>query len=136
MCVVAGFSFSALSTSGPLILGIIMSSKTISGSCSLAIRNASSPSAAVLTKNPALDKTLSVMTRRNLLSSTSSTFDFETPTRNSLLNFKNGTQFTPILPVRDITHKSQNRCSLQPTGTARLAEMPECRSVKDGMAFN
>jgi hypothetical protein len=59
-----------------------MSSRMMSGSLSfslsLAICKASSPSAAVVTSKPALDKARSLASRRNLLSSTSSTLDFTT----------------------------------------------------------
>src|SRR5438105_11655795 len=50
MCMVAGFSFRAFRTFGPLILGSIISSRMMSGRLSLATCNASSPSSAVLTR--------------------------------------------------------------------------------------
>src|ERR1700758_463617 len=71
MCAVRTFFFNERSTSGPLSLGNNMSRTIKSGRRLAAIRHTSSPSPRLITVNPALVRTRSVATRKNLLSSTS-----------------------------------------------------------------
>src|ERR1700693_2000209 len=86
---VAGSCFKAFSTSGPLTFGSIISSSTNASKCSRGTRKASSPSPAHTTSYPALLSARSVDTRRNLLSSTNSTFIAGLPSQKTARLIRN-----------------------------------------------